>query len=98
MDQVLGEEGRGRKAHGTKLRLPKWNDEGLAHSPIKQHHQLVILLATERHHLSMEGLHRGVLRLSSPCLHVAGQAVDDGPRIQDIGHHWDEQIGTMFEG
>ena len=61
MDQVLGEEGRGRNAHGTELRSPKWNDEGLTHGPIKQHHQLVILFAGERHRLSMEALHRGFL-------------------------------------
>ena len=98
MDQVLGEEGRGRKTHGTELRSPKWNDKALTHGPIKKHHQLIIFLAGERHRLSMEALSRGVLRLGSPCLHVAGQAVDDRPRSQDIGHHWDEEIGTMFEG
>lgn len=99
MDQLLGKERRCRKGHGTELlRLPKWNDEGLAHGPIKQHHQLVILPAGKRHHLSMEALHHGALRLGSPCLQVAGQTVDDGPRGQDISHHRDEQIGAMFEG
>ena len=60
VDQLLGEEGRGRKGYGTEfLRRPKWNDEGLAHGPIKQPHQLVILIACERRHLSMEALHAG---------------------------------------
>ena len=85
--QWLGEEGRGGKGHRTDfLRRLKWNCEGLPHGSVTQQHQLVILRAGECYPLLMETMHGGGLSLGSPCSRVAGQAVDDWPRGQDVGH------------